>query len=47
VWMSQPVVDHETGMLYVTTGNSYSVPQGYCVKPRADQLYGAPVRRPH
>jgi len=33
VWMSQPVVDHETGMLYVTTGNSYSVPQGYCVNP--------------
>jgi polyvinyl alcohol dehydrogenase (cytochrome) len=33
VWMSQPVVDHETGMLYVTTGNSYSVPTGYCVNP--------------
>ena len=33
VWMSQPVVDHETGMLYVTTGNSYSVPKGYCVNP--------------
>ena len=33
VWMSQPVVDHETGMLYVTTGNSYSVPNGYCVNP--------------
>ena len=33
VWSSQPVVDHKTGMLYVTTGNSYSVPQGYCVNP--------------
>ncbi len=33
VWMSQPVVDHKTGMLYVTTGNSYSVPAGYCVNP--------------
>jgi polyvinyl alcohol dehydrogenase (cytochrome) len=33
VWMSQPVVDHETGMLYVTTGNSYSVPTGYCANP--------------
>jgi polyvinyl alcohol dehydrogenase (cytochrome) len=33
VWSSQPVVDHETGMLYVTTGNSYSVPNGYCVNP--------------
>ena len=33
VWSSQPVVDHKTGMLYVTTGNSYSVPNGYCVNP--------------
>jgi polyvinyl alcohol dehydrogenase (cytochrome) len=33
VWSSQPVVDHKTGMLYVTTGNSYSVPNGYCVDP--------------
>ncbi len=33
VWSSQPVVDHQTGMLYVTTGNSYSVPNGYCVDP--------------
>ncbi|MGB6686514.1 MAG: PQQ-binding-like beta-propeller repeat protein [Terracidiphilus sp.] len=33
VWSSQPVVDHETGMLYVTTGNSYSVPNGYCENP--------------
>jgi len=33
VWSSQPVVDHRTGMLYVTTGNSYSVPKGYCVNP--------------
>ncbi|MGA8595240.1 MAG: PQQ-binding-like beta-propeller repeat protein [Bryobacteraceae bacterium] len=33
VWSSQPVVDHKTGMLYATTGNSYSVPNGYCVNP--------------
>lgn len=33
VWSSQPVVDHKTNMLYVTTGNSYSVPSGYCVNP--------------
>ncbi|MFY9793032.1 MAG: PQQ-binding-like beta-propeller repeat protein [Candidatus Sulfotelmatobacter sp.] len=33
IWSSQPVVDHKTGMLYVTTGNSYSVPNGYCVNP--------------
>jgi polyvinyl alcohol dehydrogenase (cytochrome) len=33
VWSSQPVVDHRTRMLYVTTGNSYSVPSGYCVNP--------------
>jgi len=33
VWGSQPVVDLKTGMLYVTTGNSYSVPEGYCANP--------------
>jgi polyvinyl alcohol dehydrogenase (cytochrome) len=33
VWSSQPVIDHKTGMLYVTTGNSYSVSSGYCVNP--------------
>jgi len=33
VWGSQPVVDHKTGMMYVTTGNSYSVPAGYCSDP--------------
>jgi polyvinyl alcohol dehydrogenase (cytochrome) len=33
VWSSQPVVDHKTGLLYVTTGNSYSVGKGYCVNP--------------
>ncbi len=33
VWSSQPVVDHTTGLLYVTTGNSYSVGKGYCVNP--------------
>jgi polyvinyl alcohol dehydrogenase (cytochrome) len=33
VWSSQPVPDHKTGLLYVTTGNSYAVPKGYCVNP--------------
>ncbi len=33
VWSSQPVVDQKTGLVYVTTGNSYSVPAGYCVDP--------------
>jgi polyvinyl alcohol dehydrogenase (cytochrome) len=33
VWSSQPVVDHKTGMVYVTTGNSYAVPDGYCLNP--------------
>jgi hypothetical protein len=33
VWSSQPVVDHKTGLLYVSTGNSYSVGKGYCVNP--------------
>ncbi|MGW0629133.1 outer membrane protein assembly factor BamB family protein [Streptomyces sp. NPDC002758] len=33
VWGSQPVVDHKTGMLYVGTGNNYSVPDGVCLNP--------------
>jgi polyvinyl alcohol dehydrogenase (cytochrome) len=31
VWGSQPVVDHQTGLLYVGTGNNYSSPPGVCV----------------
>jgi polyvinyl alcohol dehydrogenase (cytochrome) len=33
VWGSSPVVDPATGMLYVTSGNNYSVPKGVCSKP--------------
>ncbi|MEU9478767.1 PQQ-binding-like beta-propeller repeat protein [Streptomyces sp. NPDC048191] len=33
VWSSTPVVDHDTGLLYVDTGNNYSVPPGVCTKP--------------
>lgn len=30
VWGNTPVVDHQTGLLYVTTGNNFSVPEGVC-----------------
>jgi polyvinyl alcohol dehydrogenase (cytochrome) len=43
VWSSQPVVDRKTNMLYVTTGNSYSVPSGYCVNP--GQTHCTPLPR--
>jgi polyvinyl alcohol dehydrogenase (cytochrome) len=33
VWSSTPVIDRETGLLYVTTGNNYSVPRGTCRAP--------------
>lgn len=33
VWGSSPVVDPATGMLYVATGNDYSVPAGVCMEP--------------
>ena len=33
MWGSQPVVDHQTGLLYVGTGNNYSSPPGVCVSP--------------
>jgi polyvinyl alcohol dehydrogenase (cytochrome) len=33
VWGSTPVVDQSTGLLYVATGNNYSVPPGVCQTP--------------
>ena len=33
VWSSAPVVDHATGLLYVGTGNNYTVPAGVCAAP--------------
>jgi polyvinyl alcohol dehydrogenase (cytochrome) len=35
VWSSAPVVDHTTGLLYVGTGNNYTVPRGVCMTPAA------------
>src|SRR5450755_62290 len=33
VWSSSPVVDSRRGLLYVGTGNNYSVPDGVCTAP--------------
>jgi polyvinyl alcohol dehydrogenase (cytochrome) len=33
MWGSQPVVDHQTGMLYVGVGNNYTSPPGVCLSP--------------
>jgi polyvinyl alcohol dehydrogenase (cytochrome) len=33
VWGSTPVVDRTTGLLYVATGNNYTVPAGVCATP--------------
>jgi polyvinyl alcohol dehydrogenase (cytochrome) len=33
VWDSSPVVDARRGLLYVGTGNNYTVPPGVCTKP--------------
>ncbi len=33
VWGSTPVVDRDLGLVYVTTGNNYSVPSGVCRAP--------------
>ncbi len=35
VWGSTPVVDRDRGLLYVATGNNYSVPEGICRAPGA------------
>ena len=32
-WGSTPVVDRDTGLLYVATGNNYSAPEGVCRAP--------------
>ncbi|HTH60210.1 MAG TPA: PQQ-binding-like beta-propeller repeat protein [Paraburkholderia sp.] len=41
VWGNTPVVDRGAGMLYVTTGNNFSVPEGVCRSPA--QQHCAPV----
>lgn len=33
VWSSTPVVDHRRGLIYVSTGNNYTVPDGVCETP--------------
>ncbi|GAB1340793.1 PQQ-binding-like beta-propeller repeat protein [Streptomyces sp. E-15] len=33
VWSSTPVVDRRRGLLYVSTGNNYTVPDGVCTEP--------------
>jgi polyvinyl alcohol dehydrogenase (cytochrome) len=33
IWGSTPVVDHTTGLVYVATGNNYTVPAGVCSTP--------------
>ena len=33
VWGSAPMVDPATGLLYVASGNNYTVPQGVCIQP--------------
>lgn len=37
MWGSQPVVDHQTGMLYVGVGNNYTAPPGVCLSPTQTQ----------
>jgi len=33
VWGNTAAVDHQTGLLYITTGNNFSVPEGICRFP--------------
>jgi polyvinyl alcohol dehydrogenase (cytochrome) len=37
VWSSTPVVDNKNGMVYVSTGNNYSVPASVCATPTQTQ----------
>lgn len=43
VWGSSPAVDEKTGLVYVGTGNNYTVPPGVCTSPdETDCDPGAP-----
>lgn len=46
VWGSTPAVDPRAGLLYVATGNNYSVPDGICDAPN-QQGCSMPVRANH
>lgn len=41
VWGNTAVVDHETGLLYVTTGNNFTVPEGVCRYPGQEKCKAA------
>jgi polyvinyl alcohol dehydrogenase (cytochrome) len=43
VWGSTPVVDHDTGFVYVATGNNYSAPAGVCGAPGRANCTPSPV----
>ncbi|HEX7932716.1 MAG TPA: PQQ-binding-like beta-propeller repeat protein [Paraburkholderia sp.] len=44
VWGNTAAVDHTTGLLYVTTGNNFSVPKGVCRYPTQSHCKaGAPA----
>jgi polyvinyl alcohol dehydrogenase (cytochrome) len=46
VWGSQPAVSHKTGMVYVGTGQNYTVPPGVCENPKQTDCT-APVPEDH
>ena len=43
VWGSTPVVDHDAGLVYVATGNNYSVPAGVCGAPARTNCVPSPA----
>jgi polyvinyl alcohol dehydrogenase (cytochrome) len=43
VWGSTPAVDHDTGLVYVATGNNYSVPAGVCRAPQRTNCTPSPA----
>ena len=43
VWGSTPAVDHDAGLVYVATGNNYSVPAGVCAAPERANCTQSPA----
>jgi polyvinyl alcohol dehydrogenase (cytochrome) len=43
VWGSTPAVDHDAGLVYVATGNNYSVPPGVCAAPERGNCTPSPA----
>jgi len=43
VWGGSPAIDHTTGLIYIGTGNNYTVPEGICTSPTQTSCTAPPA----